>query len=101
MTTRKIGPTGDYPEGKLNEADEGGLRVAIGVHDNRIILQFGKQVSWLGMDPENAQSMGEKLIQMAQTIRDYGKKNSKEGHGDDTRPGDQRNRGSDKQPPKG
>jgi hypothetical protein len=55
MTKMKIGPTGDYPHGSLGPADEGGLSIGV-AHDSKgnVIINFGTEISWVGMPPENA-----------------------------------------------
>lgn len=52
-----LGQTGDFPEGKLSEHDEGGIVFAIGVKDGKIVLHFGMSVAWVGMTPEEARSL--------------------------------------------
>jgi len=61
-----IGATGEYPEGKLNETDEGELQMAIttDVHGN-IRIDFGKPVHWFAMSPLHAKKLGEMLIARA------------------------------------
>jgi len=41
-----------YPDGKLNNRDEGALRIATFVKDGRVIIDFGKDVSWFGFDKQ-------------------------------------------------
>jgi len=51
----KIGPTGDYPHGKLNDDDEGGLMTGVTHLDSgEVIINFGKPVAWFGMPKEIA-----------------------------------------------
>ena len=52
----KPGKTGDFPEGKLNEDDEGGLVMSIGYDSkkNVVVINFGTPVMWVGMAPEQA-----------------------------------------------
>lgn len=57
-----LGATGDYPEGKLTEDDEGGIQFAVGVKDGQVCLDFGKPVAWIGMNPGDALSLAETLI---------------------------------------
>lgn len=59
----KIGATGNYPDGKLNQYDMGELNLAVGV-DNKgnVVLQFGKPVTWLAMTRDEAKSIGEALL---------------------------------------
>lgn len=45
-----------YPDGKLNDDDEGSLKIALLIEDNRVIIDFGKKVSWLGFDKHSLRS---------------------------------------------
>lgn len=53
----KLGPTGKFPLGKLNDEDEGELRLAVGVKDKNVLIAFGKAVSWLGLPPDDARQL--------------------------------------------
>jgi hypothetical protein len=64
----KLGATGGFPDGKLNGADEGGLRFAIGEEGGNVVINFGKPVAWLGMPPEQAVAMAELLIRKARIV---------------------------------
>lgn len=55
------GATGDYPDGKLNDDDEGGLGMRIGVVQGRVVIDFGKPVTWIGFRPNEAYDIA-KLI---------------------------------------
>lgn len=66
----ELGATGDHPEGKLNEDDEGGLQFAVGRDKGCVILDFGKPVSWLGMPPDLADDIADLLKKHAQAIRE-------------------------------
>lgn len=50
----KIGPTGIFPAGKLDKTDEGELNISVYVLKDRIIMQFGKPIKWLGLDKPSA-----------------------------------------------
>lgn len=53
-----LGETGRFPDAKLNSEDEGEIVFAIAVTpNNRIILHFGKSVTWVGMKPDEARSL--------------------------------------------
>jgi len=52
-----LGETGDFPEGKLTEHDEGGIIFALGVKDGKVILHFGKSVAWIGMNAVQAREL--------------------------------------------
>lgn len=45
-----------YPDGKINNNDEGALRIAIFIKDDRLIIDFGKDLSWLGFDKNTLRS---------------------------------------------
>jgi hypothetical protein len=56
----KLGPTGDFPHGKLNSGDKGGLNVAISTQtypDDRtpvVRIDFGTPVDWVCLPPDDA-----------------------------------------------
>jgi hypothetical protein len=50
----QFGATGDYPHGKMNEEDEGGLMMGITHDKGKVIINFGKPCDWIGMPPEQA-----------------------------------------------
>jgi hypothetical protein len=64
----KLGGTGDFPRGKLNASDEGGLQLAIGVKDRTVIIDFGKSVVWLGLDKRTALQFAESIRKHAETL---------------------------------
>lgn len=49
-----FGPTKDFPRGKLNAEDEGGLRIGITEQDGVVIIEFGTELTWLGLDKASA-----------------------------------------------
>jgi hypothetical protein len=67
----KLGPTGDYPGGKLGPDDEGELTVAISVDDDRRIVRidFGKPMEWLAFDPDGAIAFGSSIINAAMSVK--------------------------------
>lgn len=67
-----IGPTGQYPEGKLNEHDEGEIAIALGADKERkkILINFGTPVSLIGMNPAHARQLGCLLIAKAAEFED-------------------------------
>lgn len=58
-----LGETGDFPKGKLNEDDEGGLRFAVGsdIKTKKVLLDFGKPIAWIGLDPSDARRLAQLL----------------------------------------
>lgn len=62
----ELGATGQYPEGKLTEADEGEIKIAIGVHEGKVVIHFGgKPVKWIGLSAQQAREMAESIRQMS------------------------------------
>lgn len=49
-----LGPTGKFPEGKLNPFDDGGLRFAVSTEKGVVRVDFQTPVSWLGLPPQIA-----------------------------------------------
>lgn len=66
-----LGATRRFPEGTLNDNDEGEIRVAIAADraQQKVIIDFGKPVAWIGFTAEQATELGEMLIQKAMECR--------------------------------
>lgn len=64
----ELGPTGEYPKGKLTEGDDGQLKLAIGTYKNNVILDFGVKISWIGMEKEDALNLADAIIKQANTL---------------------------------
>jgi hypothetical protein len=56
---------GEFPDGKLNHGDEGGIAMMVRVEQGRIIVQFPKPVAWVGMTADEAISLAESLVKRA------------------------------------
>lgn len=65
-----LGPTGKFPEGHLNADDEGEIAIAIGKKDDKVILDFGKPIAWIGFTAEQAEQIASSLIEKASQIRE-------------------------------
>lgn len=65
----KLGATGKFPEGKLNKTDEGEIAFAIRVEHNKIVIDFGTSVTWLGMDAAQATGLAKLLLEKTAQIR--------------------------------
>ena len=52
----RLGATGNYPEGKLNETDEGEIQVGITAdpEHQKVLINFGKPIVWFGLTPSQA-----------------------------------------------
>lgn len=62
----KLGATGEFPDGKIQENDEGQIRVAITQKDGRVVIDFGKQITWIGFTKEEAKGLAELLLKHAE-----------------------------------
>ena len=56
---------GEFPDGKLNAQDEGGLAMAVGIEEGGVRLQFPKPVAWVAMTPDEAIGLAESLVKNA------------------------------------
>jgi hypothetical protein len=62
----KLGPTGEFPRGKIYESDEGAFTFRIGRHsDGTVIIDFGKSITWLGLEPDIAAEFCKKILAAA------------------------------------
>jgi len=46
-----------YPDGKMNNNDEGELKMAIYIKEGRVILDFRKEISWIGFDKKTLRAL--------------------------------------------
>ena len=72
MLKGSVGATGMFPEGKAAEHDEGEIAIAIGVHSGKVFIEFGKDISSLGLTPQQAMSLAQLLIQKARAANIIG-----------------------------
>lgn len=64
---RPFGATGEFPQGKLNDSDEGALRLGIAYDklDGIVRIEFGKPVAWLGLPPPQAIEFAKAILKKA------------------------------------
>lgn len=67
-----VGPTGLFPDGKIADHDEGEIAFAIGVNQGKVVVEFGKEISSLGMTPHQAMAFAQALIQKARSANIIG-----------------------------
>lgn len=60
-----LGATGEFPNGKLTDDDEGEIAIGITTKDDVVIIDFGKPIAWIGFSKEQAKEIGELLIKKA------------------------------------
>ena len=68
---KKLGKTGDFPEGKISEDDEGGLKMAVGIDgtNSLVVIDFGTPVTWLSMGPDEALELAKKIEEDAVRLK--------------------------------
>ena len=61
---RPFGATGEFPQGKLNDYDEGAVRIGVAYDklDGIVRVEFGKPVAWLGLPPPEAINFAKLLL---------------------------------------
>ncbi len=60
-----LGPTNDFPHGRLVPHDEGGLMFGVTVFNGRVIFDFGKPIRSIGFTREGALELAELIKQRA------------------------------------
>jgi hypothetical protein len=67
-TQNPLGATNNHPRGKLNESDEGELRLAVFEKDGTVVIDFGKPTAWIGLDAETARSFANLIVKYANNL---------------------------------
>jgi hypothetical protein len=67
----KLGATGQFPEGKYSEHDEGEIQFAVAADATceKVFIDFGTPIRSLGMTAEQAAELGEMLIKKSLECR--------------------------------
>lgn len=66
----ELGPTGEFPEGKLNPDDQGeiAIRIAADAAKNVVVIDFGRPVQWVAMPPRKAAELSQLLMAKAAEV---------------------------------
>jgi hypothetical protein len=64
-----LGPTGRFPQGKLNETDEGELTLSIGTEKGNVRVDFGTPVAWFALPPELALQFASTIVKHAMALK--------------------------------
>lgn len=57
-----------YPQGKLNDDDEGALLIAMAIKDKTLIIDFGKPTHWIGLPKDQAIVFSKMILEAANKI---------------------------------
>lgn len=71
-TTSFRGALGTFPEGQITQKDEGAIQFAIGAKGDKVIIDFGTSVHWVGMTAQEAADLASSLLAKA---REVGRRN--------------------------
>jgi hypothetical protein len=69
---KKLGPTGDFPQGKINADDKGAIRIAITAdpHTQKVYIDLGPMaITWLALDPAGAEELAAHLVAKARDAK--------------------------------
>ena len=66
----KLGALKQYTEGKYGPTDEGAISFAIGSDETnqRVFIEYATPVTWLAMNPQQAMTVAQALIEHAKKI---------------------------------
>jgi len=67
--TEDLGATNQFPQGKLTPQDEGEIQLSLATVDDKVILNFGKPIAWIGFTGEQAYNLGKLMIKRAKKLR--------------------------------
>jgi hypothetical protein len=64
---KPFGATGYFPQGQLNDDDQGGINIGVAYDklDGIVRVEFGKPVAWLGLPPPEAIEFAKHLLRHA------------------------------------
>ncbi len=63
-----LGPTGKFPQGKLTEDDAGEIEFTVARKGDKVVMDFGTPVKWVGLTADDAREVGKALIKHAKKI---------------------------------
>ena len=64
----RVGPTGQFPRGKLTEQDRGEIGIRVAAVNGTVVIDFGKPTSWIGFPPSDARKLAESLVKFANEV---------------------------------
>lgn len=63
-----VGPTGEFPNGKVSPDDAGELAMGVGIKNDQVYLVFKTPVAWIGMGPDDARGLAASLKEKADAL---------------------------------
>lgn len=68
MKNDDIGPTGQFPDGKIDPSDKGELIMSLRMEQRRVMVEFGAPVKWFALDTAQARRLALQLTTIADAI---------------------------------
>jgi hypothetical protein len=60
-----------YPRGQLSDDDKGALMLSLSAHEGKVVLHFGKFVSWIGLGKDDIAKLAPAIEQYAESAQKY------------------------------
>jgi hypothetical protein len=72
MADEKVGPTGKFPDGKINDNDDGELRFSVGIdrQAKNVVIDFGIPIKWLALPKKTTLELSKLLADKANYLED-------------------------------
>ena len=60
---QSLGATNKFPDGKINDDDDGQIAIGITLSNDKLIIHFGdKPIKWIGFSKEEAKDFAETIL---------------------------------------
>lgn len=63
-----LGATGNFPQGSIGKDDQGELKCAISIRQNRLLIAFGKPIDWLALTKAEAIAFAQGILKKTQEM---------------------------------
>jgi len=61
---------GNYPRGKIRDDDEGATLLQMGIKNGVVIMDFGKNLRWIGLHKEQALEISNMLLSLSKQLEE-------------------------------
>lgn len=66
---------GVFPDGQLNDDDEGSISTAVGMDNGRVMILWPKPITWIAFNPDAAEEFADLVKATAQKARAAAQRN--------------------------
>ncbi len=60
----------EFPDGKVNDEDDGSITTGIGIENGRVMIIWPKPITWIAFDPDSADQFADRIKLRAQQARE-------------------------------